>query len=209
MNPADKADIGRIEIWFDFASNYSYLSLMRIEAAAAKHRVNVIWRPFLLGPIFQSFGWNTSPFVLQKLKGEYVWKDMARLCRKYGLPWTVPSRFPRSALLALRVALLGADQIWIGSFCRRIASLNFAEDRDPDDPALIAGVLAELWLPAEQIIADAQSESNKQALRAQTEVARSLGLFGAPSFIVDGELFWGHDRLDDALSHCRERHRCT
>lgn len=200
MNPG-------IEIWFDFASNYSYLSLMRIEAEAAKHRLPVIWRPFLLGPIFQSFGWNSSPFVLQKLKGEYVWKDMARQCRKYGLPWQPPNRFPRSALLALRVALLGAGQIWIGSFCRRIASLNFAEDRDLENVDLIAQVLSDLWLPAEQIIADAQAEPNKLALRAQTEVARSLGIFGAPSFVVDGEIFWGNDRLEDALSHCLERRR--
>ena len=196
-----------IEIWFDFASNYSYLSLMRIEAEAAKRQLPVIWRPFLLGPIFQSFGWNTSPFVLQKLKGDYVWKDMARQCRKQGLRWQQPSRFPRSALLALRVALLGAEQIWIGSFCRQIASLNFADDRELEDVELIARVLSDLWLPAEQIIADAQAEPNKLALRAQTEVARSLGIFGAPTFVVDGEIFWGNDRLEDALSHGPERSR--
>lgn len=100
VNEAPRSAAG-IEIWFDFASNYNYLSLMRIEAEAARHQLPVIWRPFLLGPIFQSFGWNTSPFVLQKQKGDYVWKDMARQCRKHGLPWRVPSRFPRSALLAV------------------------------------------------------------------------------------------------------------
>ncbi len=105
------------------------------------------------------------------------------------------------------MALLGAGQIWIGSFCRRIASLNFAEDRDLENVDLIAQVLSDLWLPAEQIIADAQAEPNKLALRAQTEVARSLGIFGAPSFVVDGEIFWGNDRLEDALSHCLERRR--
>lgn len=209
MNHLDEAprSAAGIEIWFDFASNYSYLSLMRIEAEAARHRLPVIWRPFLLGPIFQSFGWNTSPFVLQKQKGDYVWKDMARQCRKHGLPWRVPSRFPRSALLALRVAMVGAEQMWIGAFCRRIASLNFAEDRDLEDPVLIAQVLADLWLPAEQILEDAQGEPNKQALRAQTEVARSLGIFGAPTFVVGGEIFWGNDRLEDALSACLEMRR--
>jgi len=80
-----------MEIWFDFGSNYSYLSVMRIETAAARLGVPVIWKPFLLGPIFKSFDWDTSPFVLQAQKGSYVWKDMARECRKYGLPWTQPT----------------------------------------------------------------------------------------------------------------------
>ncbi len=83
-----------IEFWFEFASNYSYLSVMRIEREAARHEVSVQWRPFLLGPIFQSFGWTTSPFVLQPWKTEYVWRDMARQCRKYGLAWQRPSTFP-------------------------------------------------------------------------------------------------------------------
>lgn len=79
-----------IEFWFELASNYSYLSVMRIEAAAARLGVDLRWRPFLLGPIFRSLGWNNSPFVLQKAKGDYVWQDMARECEKYGLPWTRP-----------------------------------------------------------------------------------------------------------------------
>ncbi|WP_266160873.1 DsbA family protein, partial [Dyella silvatica] len=65
-----------IEFWFEFGSNYSYLSLMRIEALAAEHGVALAWRPFLLGPIFKSFGWDSSPFVLQQAKGAYVWHDM-------------------------------------------------------------------------------------------------------------------------------------
>ena len=69
-----------IDFWFEFGSNYSYLSVMRIEEAAAPLGIHIRWRPFLLGPIFRSFGWHTSPFVLQKAKGEYVWKDMARQC---------------------------------------------------------------------------------------------------------------------------------
>ena len=88
-----------IEFWFEFGSNYSYLSAMRIEEAAAQCGVVVRWRPFLLGPIFQSFGWSSSPFVLQKAKGAYVWKDMERQCDKYGIPWQMPSVFPRPATL--------------------------------------------------------------------------------------------------------------
>ncbi|WP_430420218.1 2-hydroxychromene-2-carboxylate isomerase [Methylibium petroleiphilum] len=191
-----------IEFWFEFASNYSYLSVMRIEACAARRGVQVRWKPFLLGPIFRSFGWQTSPFVLQKAKGDYVWQDMARQCRKYDLAWTRPSGFPRSSLLPSRVALVGAEQDWIGAYCRRVMSINFGEDREIDTNKVVTEVLAALGLPARQIIDEAQSEPNKLRLRQQTETAARRGIFGAPMFFVGDDMFWGNDRLDDALDHC-------
>ena len=194
-----------IEFWFEFASNYSYLSVMRIEACAARRGVPVQWKPFLLGPIFRSFGWKTSPFVLQKAKGDYVWQDMARQCRKYDLAWTRPSAFPRSALLPLRVALVGAERDWIGAYCRRVMSINFGEDREIDTNKVVTEVLAELGLPARQIIDEAQSEENKLRLRQQTEMAAQRGIFGAPMFFVGEDMFWGNDRLDDELDHCVQR----
>jgi len=190
-----------IEIWFDFASNYSYLSVMRIEEAARQAGRQVQWRPFLLGPIFQAQGWNNSPFVLQKAKGIYVWQDMLRQCRKHGLPWQKPSVLPRVSLLASRVALYGAGQAWIGAFCRQVMTLNFAEDRDITDPQLINEVLGGLGLDAPAIIAAALSEQNKQALRTQTEQAMTRGIFGAPTFFVGEGMFWGDDRLADALAN--------
>lgn len=188
-----------IEFWFEFASNYSYLSMMRIEAAAAKCGVVVRWRPFLLGPIFRSLGWNNSPFVLQKAKGDYVWTDMTRQCRKHGLPWQRPSVFPRASLLPARVALVGAEQPWMGDYCRRIMSLNFVDDREIDDLRPVTEVLDQLGLPAQTILDEAQSEANKLKLRQQTETAQHKGIFGAPTFFVGEEMFWGDDRLDDAL----------
>jgi 2-hydroxychromene-2-carboxylate isomerase len=189
-----------IEFWFEFGSNYSYLSVMRIEAAAARLQVPIRWKPFLLGPIFRTLGWDTSPFVLQKAKGEYVWKDMERGCRELGLPWKRPTTFPRTALLPMRVALVGAGQPWIGAYCRRIMSLNFAEDREIDAPDVVGLVLEQLGLPALQLIEEARSEPNKLKLREQTEAARDRGIFGAPTFLVGNEMFWGNDRLDDALA---------
>lgn len=193
-----------IEFWFEFGSNYSYLSVMRVEEAAAQLGVQVHWKPFLLGPIFRSFGWDTSPFVLQKAKGEYVWKDMARECSKYGLPWVHPTTFPRTALLPLRVALVGAEQDWMGAYCRRMMSLNFAEDREIDSQDVVADVLAQLDLPAQRIIDEAQSEANKLRLRQQTDAAKAKGIFGAPTFFVCDEMFWGNDRLDNALVQCAQ-----
>lgn len=191
-----------IEFWFEFGSNYSYLSVMRIEEAATRLGVQIHWRPFLLGPIFRSLGWDTSPFTLQKAKGDYVWKDMARQCEKYDLAWARPSTFPRAALLPLRVALVGAEQDWIGAYCRRVMSLNFAEDREIDSLDVVTDVLLQLGLPSHRIIDEAQSEANKLRLRRQTEVAADRGIFGAPMFFVGDDMYWGNDRLDDALDHC-------
>ena len=191
-----------IEFWFDFGSNYSYLSVMRIEALAAAHGVRIRWRPFLLGPVFRGLGFDNSPFVLQKQKGAYVWKDMERQCRKYGIALKLPTTFPRAALLAMRVALLGADRPWIAGYCRKIMQLNFAEDRDIGSADVVSEALDELGLPARDLIAEAQSDANKLRLREQTEAAAAKGIFGAPMFFVGDEMFWGNDRLDDALEYC-------
>ncbi|KAA0997353.1 2-hydroxychromene-2-carboxylate isomerase [Paraburkholderia panacisoli] len=196
------ASLPEIEFWFDFGSNYSYLSVMRIDAQAEAHGVRILWRPFLLGPVFRDLGFDNSPFVLQEKKGAYVWRDMERQCRKYGLALTRPTVFPRAALLAMRVALLGADQPWMAPYCRKIMQLNFADDRDIGSAEVVKEALDELGLSAQQIIADAQNEANKLRLREQTSMAAGKGIFGAPTFFVGGEMFWGNDRLDDALEYC-------
>jgi 2-hydroxychromene-2-carboxylate isomerase len=194
-----------IEFWFEFASNYSYLSVMRIEDAARRCGVRVVWKPFLLGPIFRDLGFETSPFVLQKEKGAYVWRDMARQCRKYGLRWTQPTTFPRLGVLPARIALLGAEQPWIGDFCRRVMELNFVLDKDIKQTDRMSGILRELGLPASDILDQAQAEPTKKLLREQTDQARARGIFGAPTFFVGAEMFWGNDRLEDALAFAADR----
>ncbi|MBL8460089.1 2-hydroxychromene-2-carboxylate isomerase [Zoogloea sp.] len=189
-----------LEFWFEFASSYSYLSVMRIEPLARAAGVTLQWRPFLLGPVFLSLGWNDSPFNIYPPKGRYMWRDLARLASRYGLPLKLPSHFPRNGLLAARVALAGADEAWMPAFCRAVMRANFAEDREIAEVQVISAILASLELPVDTILARAESPENKQALRLQTERASEIGLFGAPSFVTpDGELFWGNDRLEDAL----------
>jgi 2-hydroxychromene-2-carboxylate isomerase len=194
-----------IEFWFDFGSNYSYLSVMRIEDAARRLGVQIAWRPFLLGPIFQALGMQNSPFVLQKEKGAYVWRDMVRQCRKYGLRWKQPTTFPRLGVLPSRVALLGADQPWVGAFCRRVMELNFVLDKDINQPDQLTPILAELGLPVADILDQSRQETTKLRLREQTEQARARGIFGAPTFFVGTEMFWGNDRMDDALLFAADR----
>ena len=194
-----------LEFWFDFGSNYSYLSAMRIGELARDKEVKLVWKPFLLGVLFKELGWQTSPFVLQQRKGDYTWRDMARQCAKYGLPWRKPTVFPRTALLPMRVALVGADQGWIAPFAQRMMTMNFASDRDIDNVDAVSAVLIGLGLDAPAIVALALTPDNKLRLRRQTQQAQALGLFGAPSFVCHGELFWGNDRLDDALAFAAAR----
>ena len=189
-----------LEFWFEFASTYSYPAAMRVEAAAQTAGVPLAWKPFLLGPIFGAQGWNDSPFNVYPVKGRYMWRDLERLCAALDLPLRRPSRFPRNGLLAARVALLGADASWGPDFVRAVYHANCAEDREIADAAVVGEVLADLGLDAPALLAAAQAPESKERLKRQTDQATSIGLFGAPSFVSHGELFWGNDRLDDALA---------
>lgn len=190
----------KIEFWFEFGSTYSYPAAMRVEARAAERGVQVVWRPFLLGPIFREQGWNDSPFNLQPAKGRYMWRDLERICIASGIPFRKPSQFPRNGLLAARVACRFASAAWLPDFVRAVYRANFAEDRDISDPAVVGACLAVSGEDVAALLDQAQSPEAKELLRLQTEAASQRGIFGAPSFVVARELFWGNDRLEDALS---------
>jgi 2-hydroxychromene-2-carboxylate isomerase len=193
-----------VSFWYEFASTYSYLAAMRIEALAEAAGVAIRWRPFLLGPIFAAQGWTTSPFNLFPAKGRYMWRDMEREAERLGLPCVQPDPFPQNGLLPARIALAGADQPWGPAFTKAVFQAEFGEGRAISDQAFIRDVLARLGLDTDGILALAGAEANKAALKSQTEEARSLGIFGAPTFITeDGEMFWGNDRLEQALEWAR------
>lgn len=189
-----------IEVWFEFASTYSYPALLRIEPAAHSAGVSLRYRPFLLGPIFASQGWSDSPFNIYESKGRYMWRDLARICEREGLPFHKPSVFPRNGLLAARVSFAATDQPWLPAFVRSVYTANFAHDRDISDSAVISELLCDQQQDAGAWIARAATPEVKNGLRAQTERAVGHGIFGAPSFLVGEELFWGNDRLEEALA---------
>jgi 2-hydroxychromene-2-carboxylate isomerase len=187
------------QFWYDFASPYSFLSAMRIEGLASAAGVETLWRPFLLGPIFKSRGWDTSPFNIYEAKGRYMWRDIDRLSARYGIPYRKPSVFPRNGVLASRVALASESREWRSSFSKLVFIANFAEDRDISDETVIVSILGSLGEEPGSMIRSALSDENKGKLRRATEDAIGMGIFGAPSFVVDDEIFWGNDRLEDAL----------
>jgi len=189
-----------LEFWYEFGCTYSYLSAMRVETLARDCGVTVSWRPFLLGPIFRKQGWDTSPFNLNPAKGRYMWRDMARQCERYGLPLVIPEPFPQNGLLAARIALTGRAQPWIGDFTRAVFMAEFGSGEDISDEGFLASLLLEAGAPAKDILLAAHSNETKGALRAAVDEAEQKGIFGAPSFVVqNGELFWGNDRMEDAL----------
>ena len=188
----------RLEFWFEFASTYSYLSAMRLPGLAQAAGVDVVWRPFLLGPIFNSQGWKTSPFNIYHAKGNYMWRDMARRADRLGLGFHRPDPFPQNSLLAARVAQAAPEGAAKGAFCQNVYLMEFAEAQDISEPDVIAACAGMAKLP-DGIFDAAQGDENKHALRLATEEAGRRGIFGAPSFTVGDELFWGDDRLEDAL----------
>jgi 2-hydroxychromene-2-carboxylate isomerase len=189
-----------MDFWYEFASTYSYLAAMRAEPMARAAGVTLHWRPFLLGPIFAAQGWNDSPFNIYPAKGRYMWRDMERLSAARGLAFRRPDPFPQNALLAARLALAVPEEKR-ADFSRRVFRAEFAEGRDISDVAVMAGLLSAMDLPAEDLLARANSDEVKTKLRAETQAAQAAGVFGAPAFVTaDGEIFWGDDRFEQALA---------
>jgi len=193
----------RLDFWFELASTYSYLSAARIGEVTRLAGVELRFRPFLLGPIFKAQGWKDSPFNLYPAKGRYMWRDMERLCEQYGLRFTHPSQFPRNGLLAARVACAARDEGWLPEFVDAVYRANFAEDRDIAQDDVLCDILGALGQPGADWIRRAQEPAAKERLRGSTEEAQRIGIFGAPSFTVGDELFWGNDRMGDAIAWCR------
>lgn len=186
-----------IEFWFDFASTYSHLAALRIEGATAGLRL--VYRPFLLGPIFAEQGLRDSPFNANPVRGRHMWRDVAREADKYGLPFRKPSVFPRNSVPAARIASAALGEPWLPAFVRAVFCANFVDDRDIDERPVLSDCLGEHGRFLEA----------RGPLREATEEARRRGVFGAPTFFVVGggpeELYFGNDRLDDAVALARTR----
>jgi 2-hydroxychromene-2-carboxylate isomerase len=194
-----------IEFWYEFASTYSYVAMEKVARSPAAFQ----YKPFLLGPVFAAQGMKDSPFNLFPVKGRYMVRDMERLCAALELPFKLPHDFPRGSLLATRVALAASlpdastpaeRESFLCAFSQRVYRANFAEDREIGEPSVVSEILTDLGKDAKSWLARAETPEVKQALRDQTARAQELGIFGAPTFLVRGELFWGSDRFDHALA---------
>lgn len=188
--------IAPIEFLFEFASPYSYIAAHRIDAVAARHGRAVTWRPFLLGVIGKTTG--TIPLTAQKMKGDYSVMDFARSARQHGLPLKMQPGFPHSSVQAARAFywLTERDSALARRFALRVLDAYHAEGRDMSMPDSVADLAAEAGADRAAVLAGQNDPSVKDRLKQETEQALARKVFGAPFFFVDGQPFWGNDRIE-------------
>lgn len=184
-----------IQFYFDFSSPYGYLASTQIDALAAKYGRSVEWRPFLLGAVFKISG--QKPLLDVPLKGAYAARDFARSARLFGVPFKMPETFPFAAVAAARAVYWLSDRD--PDLSRRVAAAiyraAFGEGRDITAPETVAEIAAPLGVARDELLAALQDPKVKDRLRAEVDAAVQNGVFGSPYIIVDGEPFWGSDRL--------------
>ncbi len=188
-----------IDFWFSIGSTYSYLTVMRLEGAAAEAGVAVRWRPFNVRVIMGEYG--NSPFVGKPVKTAYMWRDMERRAAEHGVAIAVPAPYPLAELeLANRIAVLGDQEGWCADYVRATYCRWFQAGEAPGEAPNLPASLSEIGQDPDDVAARAKGETIGAALAANTDAAKAAGVFGSPSFVVGGELFWGDDRLEAALA---------
>jgi 2-hydroxychromene-2-carboxylate isomerase len=181
-----------IDFYFDFSSPYGYLASTEIDGLAARHGRSVTWRPFVLGAAFKLTGQRA--LTEQPLRGDYARRDFARSARLLGVPFKMPEPFPFFALAASRACYWVEAPSQAKALAKVVYHAAFGEGRDITPVAVVAEIARGLGIQGlEQGL---EQPATKAALRDATDQALARGVFGSPFFIVDGEPFWGHDRLD-------------
>ena len=184
-----------IEFWFDFSSPYGYIAAQLIDDVAARHGRSVNWHPILLGPVFKAVG--TAPLTTLPIKGEYSKHDFARMARFHKVAFRLPEKFPVGTQVAARAFYLVADRdaALARDFAKRVFRAYFAESRDVADPAVVMEIAAAAGIDVAALAEPLKGEAIKERMKAEVESAMRSGVFGSPHFVVDGEPFWGVDRI--------------
>lgn len=192
-----------IDFWFSIGSTYSYLSVMRLAEVERASGIAFRWRPFSVRQIMIEM--ENIPFRTKPIKAAYMWRDIERRAGLYGLPVRVPAPYPLAHWdTANRVAVLAAAEGWVADFARASYRRWFQEGQEPGMDPNLGDSLSELGQDPARVLARAASPEIGAAYEAATEEARQLKIFGSPSFVVSGEVFWGDDRLDDAIAWHRK-----
>ena len=184
-----------IGFWFDFSSPYGYIAAELIDDVAARHGRAVDWHPILLGPVFKAVG--TAPLTMLPIKGEYSKHDFARTARFHKVAFRLPEKFPVGTQVAARAFYLIADRDagLARDFARRVFRAYYVEGRDVADPVVVLELAGAAGVDAAALAEPLKGEAIKERVKAEVENAMKAGVFGSPHFIVDGEPFWGVDRI--------------
>ena len=189
-----------IEFWFSIGSTYTYLSVMRLAEVSQETGVSFSWQPFSVRKIMREM--DNIPFSPTKqAKVEYMWRDIERRAHGYGFSANVPAPYPLQELdLANRVAVLAMQEGWCEDYVRETYRLWFIDGHEAGSDVNLTQTLSEIGQDKLRVLELSCSSDLEAAYLNQTENAKQAGIFGSPSFIVDGELFWGDDRLEDAIN---------
>ena len=191
-----------LDFFFFPGSTYTYLTANRIEHVAQDAGVPLRWRPFSVRAIMREM--NNTPFPEGSPKTRYMWRDIERRAARYGIPFMRPSCYPVDPdQQALRVALVAADEGWCPSFLKESYRAWFLDDKAPGVDVNTAEVIRAVGRNPEEVIARADTSEMHDAVLRETQAARELGIFGSPTFVVDREIFWGDDRLEDAITFAK------
>jgi 2-hydroxychromene-2-carboxylate isomerase len=192
----------QIDFWFTMGSTYSYLSVLRLPDVERSTGISFHWRPFHLLVILQEM--KHVPFADKPAKLTYMWRDIERRAAIYGFPTNLPAPYPaKRSVVANLIATVGMREGWGPEFVRAAYRRWFTLRQETGDEPNVSESLRDIGQDPERVLALANAETTKAALAAETSAARDLGIFGSPTFAVDRELFWGDDRLNDAISWYR------
>jgi 2-hydroxychromene-2-carboxylate isomerase len=184
------------EFWFDFGSPAAYLAFTQIPSIEAATGAKAIYRPMLLGGVFQATG-NHSPATIPA-KGKYIFNDFNRYSKRYGVPFNNNPHFPINTLLLMRGAIgmqLQQSEQFL-AYCSAVFQAIWIDALNMNDPATVGTALHKAGFDPYKLMAIANDQATKDALKADTTEAVSRGVFGAPTFFVDDQMYWGQDRLD-------------
>ncbi len=189
----------QIDFWFTMGSTYSFLSVMRLAKIERSTRISFRWRPFHLLVILQEM--KHVPFADKPTKSAYMWRDIERRAAMYGIPAKLPAPYPaKQSVTANLVATVGMHEGWGADYVRAAYRRWFELGQETGSEPNVSESLHDIRQDPGRVLALASSEDAKAALTAETDAARERGIFGSPTFTVGRELFWGDDRLEDAIS---------
>ena len=193
-----------IDFYFSIGSTYTYLSVTRIIDVEKKHQIRFNWKPFSVRAIMKEM--NNIPFPKDKInKVNYMWRDIERRAEGYGFFAKTPVPYPLSEFdLANQIAILGLDKGWGKDYIRLTYKKWFQEGKEPAIDPSISEICKELGLNKNEIVSEAKSEIFEKKYISNTDSARENKVFGSPSFIVENEIFWGDDRMEDAINWAKK-----
>ena len=189
-----------IDFWFSIGSTYTYLSVSRIEAISKSENITFNWKPFSVRKIMMEM--DNIPFTppSKKIKSDYMWRDIARRAQFYGLRPKIPAPYPLTQFdLANKIAILGMNEGWGIDYVKITYKRWFEEGKEPATEPNLSEIMQEMNLNKDEVLRKVEDSDIEATYQKNTNTAFKSGVFGSPTFIYDGEVFWGDDRLEDCI----------